>query len=364
MEEWATGSSKPLVIAGPCSAESEHQVLETARQIRIFNPEVTVYRAGIWKPRTRPNSFEGVGREGFKWLQKVKQETGLQTAVEVANGNHVQDALEAGMDILWIGARTTVNPFAVQEIADALKGVDVPVLVKNPVNPDLQLWIGALERINQAGITKMAAVHRGFSTFQAGPYRNAPRWNMVIELKRTFPELPIINDPSHIAGDQRLLLSIMQRAMDYALNGIMVETHFNPAIALSDAKQQVTPEELSFLLSSLQVRDSSVPGENTEEALGIFRHEVDEIDHELLEVLSRRLDIVRKIAELKKNQNLPILQVNRWDEILNSRKDAGRMLTISESMIEDLFQVIHSHSIREQEELMKEQKPVRKKKYA
>lgn len=350
---WTGDPNKPILIAGPCSAESEEQVLETAHAISKI-PGVTAYRAGIWKPRTRPNSFEGIGLQGLKWLKKVKEETGLRTACEVANANHVYEALKHGVDILWIGARTTVNPFTVQEIADALRGVDVPVLVKNPVNPDLQLWLGAFERLNQAGIRQLGAIHRGFSTFENGPYRNLPKWTSLIEFKRLLPEVPIICDPSHIAGNRELLLPIAQKAIDMALDGLMIETHCNPAVALSDAAQQVTPAALQELLNHLQYRHEEVENAPNVEYLEELRDQLDNLDNETLEIFGRRAKISRKIGEYKKENNITILQVKRWDQLLGDRLERARRDGLEEQFVKDLFDVVHKYSIEMQNKIMNE----------
>jgi chorismate mutase len=341
----------PLIIAGPCSAESEEQVMETARLIKEV-PGVTVYRAGIWKPRTRPNSFEGIGVPGLKWLKRVKQETGLKVACEVANTAQVFEALKAGIDILWIGARTTVNPFTVQEIADALRGVDIPVLVKNPVNPDLQLWLGAIERLNQAGLRQLGGIHRGFSTFDNAPYRNMPKWNSAIEFKRLVPELPLICDPSHIAGNRELLQPIAQRAMDLAMEGLMIETHVNPAVALSDASQQVTPADLKKLLGSL--RFSKVDADSPEDhyQLEEMRRNIDQLDKELMEVFARRARLSRKIGEYKKAHNMAILQVKRWDQILEDILEKANKEGLDEKFVRSIFQTVHHYSINIQTEIV------------
>jgi chorismate mutase len=348
---WTGDPTKPILIAGPCSAESEEQVLETAHAISKI-PGITAYRAGIWKPRTRPNSFEGIGLQGLKWLKKVKEETGLRTAVEVANANHVYEALKHGVDILWIGARTTVNPFTVQEIADALRGVDVPVLVKNPVNPDLQLWLGAIERLSQAGIRQLGAIHRGFSTFENGPYRNLPKWTSLIEFKRLIPEIPVICDPSHIAGNRHLLQPISQKALDLALDGLMIETHCNPAVALSDAAQQVTPAALEELLNSLQYRHEEIGDAPNAERLEEMRDQLDHLDNEAIELFARRAKISRKIGEYKKANNITILQVKRWDQLLEARLEQARKDGLEEQFVKDLFEIVHKYSIEMQNRIM------------
>ena len=308
---------RPLILAGPCSAESEEQVMETARQLR--DAGVKIFRAGLWKPRTRPNSFEGVGKDGLPWLKRVKDELGMYTATEVANVKHVYDCLKMGIDILWIGARTTANPFAVQEIADSLKGVDIPVLIKNPVNPDVELWIGAFERLNSAGITKLAAVHRGFSTYSKTLYRNNPQWEIPIELKRLIPELPIITDPSHICGSRDFLFEISQKAMDIDFDGLIIETHCNPDKALSDAQQQVTPEVLQKLLKRLVLRKADIESNVLLSSLEELRHEIDKYDDRLVEIFELRMAVAPKIGLYKKQNNITILQTSRWDEILRHR---------------------------------------------
>jgi len=341
----------PLIIAGPCSAESEEQVMQTALQIKDV-PGVSVYRAGIWKPRTRPNSFEGVGVPGLKWLKRVKQETGLKVACEVANAMHVYESLKHGIDILWIGARTTVNPFTVQEIADALRGVDIPVLVKNPVNPDLQLWIGAIERLNQAGIKQLGGIHRGFSTFDNTPYRNMPKWNSAIEFKRLVPELPLICDPSHIAGKRELLQPIAQKAMDLAMDGLMIETHIDPSVALSDAAQQVTPTDLKKLLNSIRIGKVEPDSPEDHEQLEEMRREIDQLDNELMEVFARRARFSRKIGQYKKEHNMTILQVKRWDKILEDILEKAKQEGLEEKFVRSIFQTVHHHSINIQTEIL------------
>ncbi len=291
MNEWLPQSEQPLVIAGPCSAESEEQVMQTARELQKV-PQVTVFRAGIWKPRTRPGGFSGMGVEALSWMKRVKEETGLLTTIEVANANHVYEALKHGIDILWIGARTSANPFSVQEIADALKGADVPVFIKNPISPDLQLWVGAIERINQAGIRRVGAVHRGFSTHQKTPFRNVPKWELVIELKRLLPNIPIICDPSHIAGSRALIPELCQKAVDMAMNGLMVESHISPDAALSDAAQQVQPTALGKILENIEYRVPQGDGE-PKEFLEILREEIDLTDNQILEAFARRRPFFR-----------------------------------------------------------------------
>ncbi len=342
-------TERPFVISGPCSAESEEQLLKTALALKEI-PAVRVFRAGIWKPRTRPNSFEGVGVKGLKWLKNVKEKTGLATAVEVANQSHVFEALKFGVDVLWIGARTTANPFSVQEIANALQGVDVPVWVKNPVNPDLQLWIGALERLNNAGIHRLGAIHRGFTTHERTPYRNAPKWQIPIELKRLVPDIPLICDPSHIAGSCQFLQELSQKALDLTMIGLMIETHPNPENALSDAKQQILPSALSELLRNLKMRsnDESL----SDDILAELRRESNAVDYELLEILSRRMDVVRRIGEYKKERNLAILQVQRWKEVIEDRLETGDMLGLEKKFVKDIYEILHSYAIKLQSAVM------------
>lgn len=349
IDQWGINNDKPLIISGPCSAETADQVLTTARQLKAIG--VNVYRAGVWKPRTRPNSFEGVGSEALEWLKLVKKETGMLTAVEVANVKHVYEALKAGIDILWIGARTTVNPFAVQEIADALKGVDIPVLVKNPINPDIELWIGAMERINAAGITKIGAIHRGFSSYEHAKYRNPPKWQIPIELKRRVPGLPIICDPSHIGGARELIAPISQKALDLDMDGLMIESHPEPDEAWSDAKQQITPSSLETILENLVQR--AVHPENIPlNQLDDLRQSIDEYDKELIQILGERMKCAMEIGAYKKNNEMTILQTNRWDEVLRSRMNLGEDLGLSNELILPIFKAIHQESINKQEQIL------------
>lgn len=351
LEKWFPTAEKPLLISGPCSAESELQMLETAHGIAKNFPN-NIFRAGIWKPRTRPNAFEGVGNIGLKWMQRVKEETGMLTATEVANAHHVEECLKHGIDILWIGARTTVNPFSVQEIADVLKGVDIPVFIKNPVNPDLQLWIGALERINNAGITKIAAIHRGFHSFEMTPFRNDPKWEIAIELKTLCPSLPLFCDPSHICGNTELLPYIAQKALDLAMNGIMIETHIQPKIALSDAKQQVTPFALAELVSNLAIREITSENLEFKNKLDELRNVINKVDDEILQVMSTRMSVARQIGDYKKDNQVTILQISRWEEILRTRLKNGEMMGLSQNFIKELYQLIHNESIRIQNGVM------------
>jgi len=350
LKEWLPTTALPLVIAGPCSAETEDQVIETARELSKI-PQVKVFRSGIWKPRTRPNSFEGVGKNGLKWLKRVKQETGLLTTVEVASPAHVAEALEHQVDILWIGARTVVNPFSVTEIANALNGIDIPVMIKNPLNPDIKVWIGAIERINQAGINKLIAIHRGFSFFNRSPYRNAPMWEIPIELKTLFPELPVIVDPSHICGETSMLLSTSQKALDLEMNGLMIETHIRPQEALTDKEQQITPPELMELISNLIIREEygNVEFENKLEEL---RTEIDKLDEEMIDILARRMMIVEEIGKYKKKNNITILQLKRWSEIIRDRVNAGVHLGLSRDFLLRLLESLHEESIQRQTDVM------------
>ncbi len=340
----------PLVIAGPCSAETEAQVLETAHQIK--NNGIDIFRAGIWKPRTRPNCFEGVGAKGLLWLQKVKAETGMFVATEVANAKHVELALNANIDIIWIGARTTVNPFAVQEIADALKGTNVPVLIKNPINPDLELWIGALERLYAAGIHQLAAIHRGFSTYQKIKFRNEPQWQIAIDLKRRIPQLPIFCDPSHISGKREYLAEVTQKAMDLNYNGLIIESHCNPAEAWSDAAQQITPQNLATLLNNLIIREPEVKNEAIRNTLNDLRFLIDDFDSQLLDLLEERMKVVEKIGRYKKENNISVLQSNRWNHILERIQQLGTSKGFSKAFINTLFKAIHQESINHQEKIM------------
>lgn len=350
MNSWIK-AERPLIISGPCSAESENQMVSTAKLLKATG-KVNVLRAGIWKPRTRPGQYEGAGREGLKWLMQAKAETGLPVATEVANASHVEQCLKAGVDILWVGARTTVNPFSVQEVADALVGVDVPVLVKNPVNPDLELWIGALERINRAGIKKLAAIHRGFSSFEKGPFRNAPMWDIAIELKTRFPDLDIICDPSHIAGQRELISFISQKALDLDMAGLMIESHIEPSVALSDAKQQVTPSALSKILDDLVVRTPSTVNKEFKNTLTILREQIDQLDDQIMQTMAARMKISEQIGNYKRDSKVTILQVNRWDEIVNTRVAQGNAMGLSEDFTKNLLKLVHKESIQVQQAVM------------
>ncbi len=351
LESWIDVKNQPLLISGPCSAETEDQLLSTAHLLAATG-KVSVLRAGIWKPRTRPGEFEGIGSIGLEWLKRAKAETGLPTAVEVANAKHVEEALAAGVDILWIGARSTVNPFTVQEIADALQGVDIPVLVKNPVNPDLQLWVGALERINKAGITKLGAIHRGFSSFEKSAFRNEPMWELAIQLKTLCPELPIINDPSHICGNRELIPYIAQKALDLDMQGLMIESHLDPSIAWTDAKQQVTPAALAEMVSKFTLRQPESKNEEFTDKLADLRKEIDKIDDLVLQKLAERMSITQKIGEFKRDNKVTILQVNRWDEIMQKRTAFAKALKLDVNFTEKFLELVHGESIRRQTEIM------------
>ncbi len=337
---------RPLVIAGPCSAESEEQVMDTAKQLAANG--IKIFRAGVWKPRTKPGGFEGHGEIALPWLQRVKAETGMLVATEVATAKHVEAALKAGVDVLWVGARTTANPFAVQELADSLKGIDVPVLVKNPVNPDLELWIGALQRINQAGITRLGAIHRGFSSIDQKLYRNAPMWHIPIELHRRYPNLPIVFDPSHTGGRRELIAPLCQQAMDLGFEGLMVESHRNPYEAWSDASQQVLPEVLDFILDKLTVRNNV----EMTESLASLRKQIDEMDETLMTLLTKRMRVSREIAQYKKKHNMAVLQTTRYSEILDKRGVQGSMCGMSPEFVKKVFEAIHEESVRQQIELI------------
>ena len=343
-----TQLSTPFIIAGPCSVESEAQILATAQALAQI-PQVKMLRGGIWKPRTRPDAFEGRGEQGLVWLLEAKQATGLPTITEVATPEHVELALKYEVDALWIGARTVVNPFSVQQLADALRGTDVPVFIKNPVAPDLQLWIGAFERFQKVGVTKLAAIHRGFSYYKESPYRNAPMWEIPIELTQRL-NVPIITDISHICGNRELLQATAQKALDLATDGLMIECHINPAEALTDAKQQITPEELKTLLSNLTFR--SKQSGNVERDLAGLRSEIDDIDAELLQLLARRMEVSAQIGEYKKQNNVTVVQMDRWKKILADHVATGADLGLSEEMITEIFEAIHQESIERQSRIM------------
>ncbi|MEI6748188.1 MAG: chorismate mutase [Bacteroidota bacterium] len=353
LSKWLDTSGSPLVISGPCSAETEDQVMETARSLAKI-PQVKVFRAGIWKPRTRPSNFEGVGIPGLQWLQQVKAETGLLTTVEVANPKHVEEALLFGIDILWIGARTVVNPFSVQELSEVLRGVDIPVMVKNPLNPDVQLWLGALERLNMVGVKKLMAIHRGFYYYENSAYRNTPMWEIPIELQRLAPNLPIICDPSHISGNKQLLLPVAQKALDLAMAGLMIESHIDPDNALTDANQQITPRQLGELINGLTIRSISGSIELTNK-LEELRREIDKIDAELIDILCRRMKIVEDIGHYKRDNNITILQLKRWSDIITDRLNIGVSMGLSRDFLLKMLQLVHKESIQKQTEIMNEQ---------
>ena len=340
----------PLVVAGPCSAETEDQVLKIAHKLK--DSDVNYFRAGIWKPRTRPGNFEGVGALGLKWLQKVKAETGMKTATEVANAAHVKLALEHDIDLLWIGARSTVSPFIVQEIADALEGTDKIVLVKNPVNPDLALWLGGIERLYSANIKNLGVIHRGFSTYEKTRYRNNPEWQIAIELQNRFPDLPLICDPSHITGKRDMIFEVSQTALDLNFNGLMIETHTNPDKAWSDAAQQVTPDSLIKLMEDLKIRKATDTEADYRNALNTLRTQIDVIDHQLIDILGKRMKIADAIGELKKDKNVAVLQSKRWNEILGKMILEGEQNKLSEEFILRVFKAIHQESINHQEKIM------------
>ncbi|MFI5151594.1 MAG: chorismate mutase [Bacteroidia bacterium] len=348
-----TESHQPdtLLIAGPCSAETEQQVLATAKAIQKYFPSA-VYRAGIWKPRTRPNAFEGIGEEGLPWLQKVKAETGMLIATEVANAHHVEACLKHGIDILWIGARTTVNPFSVQEIASALKGCDIPVMIKNPVNAELALWLGAIERIELAGIKNIKAIHRGSHSSEKMAFRNDPCWELAIELKMRMPQLPIICDPSHICGSRELIPYIAQRALDLGMDGLMIESHIAPSKAWSDAQQQLVPDELYEVMLNLEVK--RVQGKDSVKGLELekLRIAINKTDGELLQLLFQRMDIAEKIGTYKKRNKMTILQISRWKELLDSRLEIGTAMGLNKPFVKKLYDLIHEESIRKQAEVI------------
>lgn len=339
-------NKRPIVIAGPCSAESEEQVMETAKDLAARG--IKIFRAGIWKPRTRPGSFEGIGSKGLKWLKEVKKETGMYTATEVATAKHVAEAIKYGVDLLWIGARTSANPFAMQEIADALQGADIPILVKNPVNPDIDLWIGAIERIYMSGIKKIGAIHRGFSSYDSKIYRNAPLWNIPIELRRRIPNIKLFCDPSHIGGKRELVAPISQQSMDMGFDGLIIESHCNPDKAWSDAKQQVTPDILDYIINMLVIRD----GKQTTESLSELRKQIDEKDDQLVELIANRMNISKAIGIYKKEHNMQVLQTARYSEILDNRISAAEKMGIDSKCIKKIFEAIHEESVRQQIEIL------------
>jgi len=338
---------RPLIISGPCSAETEEQVLETAQRLKATG-KVDMLRAGIWKPRTRPGSFEGIGTKGLPWMQQAKKLTGLPITVEVATAKQVEDALHFDVDVLWIGARTTVNPFSVQEVADALRGVNVPVLIKNPINPDLELWIGAVERVAKAGIKQIGLIHRGFSSYGNSEYRNAPMWHLAIEMKRRNPDMMIINDPSHICGRRDILQDVAQKAIDLDYDGLIIESHIDPDKAWSDAKQQITPERLAEMLGNIIWRREDVASAEYHAALEKLRNQINHLDDELMQILSERMKVAEKIGQYKKENNITILQTNRWNEILETAFTKGEKLGLSKEFITKYFDAVHLESINHQ----------------
>ena len=350
--EWGMFTEpRPSVVAGPCSAESEEQVMETAKGLRELG--INVFRAGIWKPRTHPGCFEGIGVPGLKWMQKAKKEYGLKIATEVASEKHVFECLKHGVDLVWIGARTTANPFLVQEIADALADTDIPVLVKNPVSPDIDLWIGALERLNNAGIKKLGVIHRGFSTIEKSKYRNDPQWQMAIELRSRYPELAFFVDPSHMAGHKDYIQELSQRSLDLGFEGLMVESHCNPSVALSDAKQQLTPDELKDMLENkITVRDADSDSREWKENIDQLRAKIDVLDETLLYTLASRMKVSRQIGEYKKNSNIAILQTSRWDKVLAKVIEKGKEYNLSEDFVKAVFNAIHEASVEVQNEVI------------
>jgi chorismate mutase len=351
---WLKTDTEPFIIAGPCSAESENQIMNTGRLLAKI-PQVQVFRAGIWKPRTRPRSFEGIGEKGLDWLQKLHKETGLKTAVEIANSKHVELSLKAGIDMLWIGARTTVNPFSVQEISEALRGVDIPVIIKNPINPDLQLWIGALERMNDVGIDKLIAVHRGFHTFENSLYRYDPVWEIPIELKRLFPDLPLFCDPSHIAGNSSMITAVAQSAMDMDMKGLMIEVHHDPKNAYTDSAQQIRPADLQTLINELIVRKTCCDDQINSQ-LDELRSQIDKLDRKMLDALSKRMNIVHLIGALKKEYGITSLQIHRWNSILSDRSIIGKKLGLKKDFLFKLLKTIHQEALQIQNEIMNKDK--------
>jgi chorismate mutase len=345
-----TWKKRPLIISGPCSAETEEQVMETATRLAATG-KIDMLRAGIWKPRTRPGSFEGVGTKGLPWLQAARKATGLPTAIEVATGKQVEDALHFDVDVLWIGARTTVNPFSVQEVADALRGVKVPVLIKNPINPDLELWTGAVERVAKAGVDEIGLIHRGFSSYGNTEYRNAPMWHLAIEMKRRNPDMLLINDPSHICGRRDILQEVAQEAIDLDYDGLMIESHIDPDNAWSDAKQQITPEVLSVMLDNIIWRKEDVGTEEAHAVMERMRQQINQLDDELMQLLGQRMKIADAIGQYKKENNLTILQTRRWNEILERAVRKGQKLGLSEEFIVRYFDAVHMESINHQNKI-------------
>ena len=353
IKDWGLNINDKLIVSGPCSAESEEQVVNTCKALAANN-KVNMLRAGIWKPRTRPNSFEGIGSIGLEWLVQAKKETGLPISTEVANPEHIEECLKAGVDVIWLGARTTVNPFAVQAIADRLRGVDIPVMVKNPINPDVQLWRGAIERLYNSGINKIAAIHRGFSSFQETAYRNEPKWELAIELKTLVKDIEIICDPSHICGNRELIPMVSQKALDLAMDGLMIESHENPEVALSDAAQQLKPNDLISLIDDLHFRHEEIGNSLMADKLVGLRKDIDHMDNEVLETLSKRMKVAEQIGQFKKDNEVTVLQVNRWEEILANRLKMSGALGLSDDFIKDLLNLIHKESISKQRRILED----------
>lgn len=353
IKDWGLNINDKLIVSGPCSAESEEQVVNTCKALAANN-KVNMLRAGIWKPRTRPNSFEGIGSVGLEWLVQAKKETGLPISTEVANPEHIEECLKAGVDVIWLGARTTVNPFAVQAIADRLRGVDIPVMVKNPINPDVQLWRGAIERLYNSGINKIAAIHRGFSSFQETAYRNEPKWELAIELKTLVKDIEIICDPSHICGNRELIPMVSQKALDLAMDGLMIESHENPEVALSDAAQQLKPNDLISLIDDLHFRHEEIGNSLMADKLVDLRKDIDHMDNEVLETLSKRMKVAEQIGQFKKDNEVTVLQVNRWEEILANRLKMSGALGLSDDFIKDLLNLIHKESISKQRRILED----------
>lgn len=353
IKDWGLNINDKLIVSGPCSAESEEQVVNTCKALAANN-KVNMLRAGIWKPRTRPNSFEGIGSIGLEWLVQAKKETGLPISTEVANPEHIEECLKAGVDVIWLGARTTVNPFAVQAIADRLRGVDIPVMVKNPINPDVQLWRGAIERLYNSGINKIAAIHRGFSSFQETAYRNEPKWELAIELKTLVKDIEIICDPSHICGNRELIPMVSQKALDLAMDGLMIESHENPEVALSDAAQQLNPNDLISLIDDLHFRHEEIGNSLMADKLVDLRKDIDHMDNEVLETLSKRMKVAEQIGQFKKDNEVTVLQVNRWEEILANRLKMSGALGLSDDFIKDLLNLIHKESISKQRRILED----------
>lgn len=345
----SNANSRPLLIAGPCSAESEEQVLSTARQLKSHG--INIFRAGVWKPRTKPGCFEGHGVKALPWLQAVKAETGMKVATEVATPEHVEAALKAGIDIFWIGARTSTNPFAVQAIADALKGIDIPVLIKNPINPDLELWIGAIERINRAGIQRLCAIHRGFSSYDHKIYRYQPMWQIPIELRRRIPEIPVLCDPSHMGGKREFIAPLCQQAMDLGMDGLIVESHCKPDEAWSDASQQVTPDTLADIIQSLVIRHETESTEN----IAILRRQIDDIDNQIIDIIAKRMRVCREIGQYKKDHDMTIVHAQRYSEIIEKREQQGDMLGVDKDFISNIFGLLHQESVRQQMNIINKQ---------